>query len=79
MLGWRKADHSQARYIRVLETAWKCHIRGGFLYYKYCLRHFRTTHSFAEGASVKLSHLVTGPLVVSRKAEANNKQEYNVD
>ena len=49
------------------------------LYYKYCLRHFRRTHSFAEGASVKLSHLVTGPLVVSRKAEANNKQEYNVD
>jgi hypothetical protein len=49
------------------------------LYYKYCLRHFRTTHSFAEGASVKLSPLVTGPLVVSRKAEANNKQEYNVD
>ena len=30
MLGWRKADHSQARYIRVLETAWKCHIRGAF-------------------------------------------------
>ena len=30
MLGWRKADHSQARCIRVLETAWKCHIRGAF-------------------------------------------------
>ena len=78
MHGWRKADHSQARYIRVLETAWMCHIRGAF--YITSIAFGISARPFvAEGASVKLSHLVTGPLVVSRKAEAKNKQEYNVD
>ena len=50
------------------------------LYYKYCLRHFRTTHSFAEGASVKLSPLVTGPLVVSeRLKQITNKNIMWID
>ena len=64
MLGWRNADHSHARYIRALGNAGGSSYTLFSLYYMYCLRHFRPTHLFAEGASVKLSAFVTWPVVL---------------
>ena len=64
MLGWRNADHSHAKYILALGSAGGSSYTLFSLYYMYCLRHFRPTHLFAEGASVKLSAFVTWPVVL---------------
>ena len=75
MHGWRKADHSQAWYNRVLETAWMCHLRGAFYIINIA---FGISAGPIRSQKVLPSSCHTwwlGPEWLAEKAEANNKQE----